>query len=637
MKKILWFLALLFFSGAPAAFAQNTRTGMTVYNNSTFTSNGSGAITGKAVNSWNAASIASLGFLSDTNTWTGTNNFTGAFLINGVPLSANTTIFTQTTYSTVTGLGAGANSNYMLDISSVCTVDSTGASDMGKCINDTLARAQAAVLAAGSVSSIAASGIVTMPCGTYMISTPVVPVSFIELDGGGEGCTIWNPTIPNAVATNQNQMVLFSGMKGISIRCSGVCNPSWNGLTFYSFQASNFSHLEISGFTGGFGLLVSPTNASPTQNYTYGNFGANGNVIHNHFDHLLIENVATGISLSGQIHAGSCADGSGGVGGAIDTTDNYFDNVDIIGAHYGVVTTHCNDSNHFDNVQFYGNTGATCLVLGNDGVNADHDNYQTYFHGLCSSQNATAMTLVYILSNGTSYGHHIKIESDDIFSFATGAGSYGACVNTANGTTVSFAELSLPSKCNANIPNDRTAFGYSATTGSILGGDNMWFQGSSAATTTPAFSFYGDPLTGMFHNGAGTVGLHGGGGSSGYIQLYNNGGTYNTLSCQTLGTNSNGQVMCSAPGAVPTNSGSCAINTQVGGSFAGSFKANGACSSGTLLFTFPISQANGYACTIQDMTTTADVVKQSGSATNQASFFGSMASGDTLVYQCAGF
>jgi hypothetical protein len=92
-----------------------------------------------------------------------------------------------------------------------------------------------------------------------------------------------------------------------------------------------------------------------------------------------------------------------------------------------------------------------------------------------------------------------------------------------------------------------------------------------------------------------------------------------------------------ANGPVPTGGGSCAINTQLGGNTIGSFKANGACAGGTIGLTFSVTAPNGWACTIWDLTTTTDTIKQTSYTQTTASFAAIMASADLAVFMCFGF
>ena len=90
-------------------------------------------------------------------------------------------------------------------------------------------------------------------------------------------------------------------------------------------------------------------------------------------------------------------------------------------------------------------------------------------------------------------------------------------------------------------------------------------------------------------------------------------------------------------GAAPSASGSCAVTNQTGGQIAGSFKAYGACTGGTVILTFAATQANGYACDAHDETTPADLLNQTAHTTASVSLTGTMAAGDVVVWKCVGF
>ena len=90
-------------------------------------------------------------------------------------------------------------------------------------------------------------------------------------------------------------------------------------------------------------------------------------------------------------------------------------------------------------------------------------------------------------------------------------------------------------------------------------------------------------------------------------------------------------------GSAPSNSGSCNLNTQLGGNTAGSFKANGSCSAGTYVLTFATTMPNGWACTASDLTTPADTVKQTAYTATTASFVATTAAADLITFRCDGF
>lgn len=92
-----------------------------------------------------------------------------------------------------------------------------------------------------------------------------------------------------------------------------------------------------------------------------------------------------------------------------------------------------------------------------------------------------------------------------------------------------------------------------------------------------------------------------------------------------------------AGGSAPANSGSCAINTQVGGTTAGSFKLNGACSSGTVILALGTAPT-GWACAVSDMTTGAATDRQTAySTTNATITISGGLSADQFAFTCTAF
>lgn len=101
--------------------------------------------------------------------------------------------------------------------------------------------------------------------------------------------------------------------------------------------------------------------------------------------------------------------------------------------------------------------------------------------------------------------------------------------------------------------------------------------------------------------------------------------------------NPNGGNVYVGPSAVPTPSGTCSINTQLGRNTVGSFKANGACASGTIILTFMTAAANGWACNAKDLTTPANAMNQTAYTASTATFSGSMTNADLVTFSCFPF
>lgn len=86
------------------------------------------------------------------------------------------------------------------------------------------------------------------------------------------------------------------------------------------------------------------------------------------------------------------------------------------------------------------------------------------------------------------------------------------------------------------------------------------------------------------------------------------------------------------------SSNGCAATTLLGGAATGSVASG---TTGTCAFTVTIGSAvaaaNGWACTIHDLTTPTDVINQLVGSTTTASFSGTTVSGDVIAFSCQGY
>ena len=145
---------------------------------------------------------------SGNNIHNGTETFTSTVTLPAGTAAANLGF----TPSNPANYAYAANSTnpFRFDISKNCTVDPTGATDMGACINSTIADAVASIpVVSNAPSSPGSTAEVYIPCGTYKVSTQVTLKSFVIILGGGRGCTVFKPTINNAFVTDQNHQLVF--------------------------------------------------------------------------------------------------------------------------------------------------------------------------------------------------------------------------------------------------------------------------------------------------------------------------------------------------------------------------------------------------------------------------------------------
>ena len=89
-------------------------------------------------------------------------------------------------------------------------------------------------------------------------------------------------------------------------------------------------------------------------------------------------------------------------------------------------------------------------------------------------------------------------------------------------------------------------------------------------------------------------------------------------------------------GNPPTAGGTCSINTQTGGNYAGTFKSGGACAAGTVTLNFAIGAAHGFVCDFHDQTTPADLMNQTASTGASVTATGTMALNDIVAWKCLG-
>ena len=78
------------------------------------------------------------------------------------------------------------------------------------------------------------------------------------------------------------------------------------------------------------------------------------------------------------------------------------------------------------------------------------------------------------------------------------------------------------------------------------------------------------------------------------------------------------------------------ISAQKGGANDGVFVATGT-TTGAFVFTFPQAVPNGFICTVLDLTTTTDFVREASYTTKTVTFAGTIVSGDLLGYRCGAF
>jgi len=456
---------------------------------------------------WNAGAVTSSGAVTGTQfTPTGGSATNGLYLAaaNNPAIASNSkrrvSVDSSGNVNIVGDGSAGGNLQFggfvaEFELSSYCSIDANsfnGVTDMAACI-------QGAINAANTAASISTGGYnsagfptsgpsarVRLPCGALRVST-IELKSFVELAGSGKGCTVLLASSVG-LSTATNTQSVFMSVHDLTVVQSGCAGCA--GLQLYSAQHGTFYNLELFGFNTGYGIVAGPTNPTPTEYYTNNPFGQNGNFIFNYFDNIFLSDNLNGIYISGQYNAGSTCIG----GVAIDATDNYFSRITIWNSANGVIIDRCADSNHWLAMQIYPKTNGSCFFIGNDGnpaqppVNAD--TYQQEIDMLCGAQNGTGLTM--IAHNGNSFGHHVKVTTDELRAISPGPSNFAACVG-GGATTISFASLDVPTICDGRYPAD-IAGGYSGSIkifSNVIGG----YIGTNNLGAPGAFPFCYDNTT----------------------------------------------------------------------------------------------------------------------------------------------
>ena len=621
MKFRLTFLATAYLVCAPPALAQNTRANMRAYNNSTFTPNGFGSITGAMANSWNAAFISATGFLSDTNVWTGANTFTGS-----VTLPAGTA---ATNLGLTTGLIAGANVT-LTGTWPNQTISSTGGGGGGAFPQ--------------TVSGTTVSGGVPYFSSTTALSSSGLLATNALMVGGGAGGT------PSTVTTGAGVLTAL----GLSLNGSGAISattspalvtPSWTGaasggsLTLSSALVTGSGGTGVtanSNTTGGVVLL----NGSPTSGdlLQWSASGAqDSGIVTSNVPLLNAQNIFTAnqtMTSATQFYGFNVLNGTysvASIGGTTSGNDGGW--IQLYSGGVKKVSINAGGANswHIPNIGFGANTAPSYTVDVTGTVRA---------------------TTSYVL-NGSSTG--VTTLTNNL----NGTSSWSLAFPniTANDT---LATLGLPQTFSGAISHSGTAAftgaglaSPAANTTTILGGTTTWTPGSNAGVLGIG-GLVAAPTLGA--NGQGAIYLSstnglvmGGQGSNNGLVLTNSTGSPVAF---VISSGSSRFVVSGfqlagfmyASGTVPTvNTGGCTtLNAATGGSMAGKFTVNGtACTVGqTIILAGFTAVPNGYNCDLKDITTPTAVFNQTALATTSATFtLAGVNTGttDTLTYKCMGF
>ena len=345
-------------------------------------------------------------------------------------------------------------------------LDPTGATDMGACFNSAITAAYNGLLSSShTLASPNASAEIDAPCGSYLLTTPIVPLAAVRFNGGGKGCTVF--LVNNSTAgfeQGSGTQLIFADWSNFAIRPTSG-NAGATPFVLRSVQVSSFQNISCEGFTTGVCALIAPLTATISpQLYDYCVECGYANSIFNRFD-FTTNTAGTVFSVQGHYSSGTTCD--------VVTTDNDFLSTNEQVQTAAFVDSFCADSNHwhFPLGTFLDNN-AILFQFGNDSAHSatDVDVYGQQIDGLVSSYNGTATGMIFLQGGNVSYNHVVHLTSDLEFPACT------ACftlTNTQNSATISFAKLDVSGQlavpANANFYNDFIQGGNHGFFASVLG------------------------------------------------------------------------------------------------------------------------------------------------------------------------
>lgn len=141
-------------------------------------------------------------------------------------------------------------------------------------------------------------GVVHLPPGNILLSTPIVPQAKVKIAGAGSEATILYVACATAYTQDATKQLCGSGISGVRIQ---PLNSSYYGSTVFnltSIQQNNYSDLIIYGFTSG--TIFSIGGTVPTTFYD-SNIG--GNCIFNEFANISVYGCARLFTIGGHYGA----------------------------------------------------------------------------------------------------------------------------------------------------------------------------------------------------------------------------------------------------------------------------------------------------------------------------------------------
>lgn len=345
-------------------------------------------------------------------------NVTGD-MVNSVMPTAPVVSGNIASFNGTTGLlqDSGIYPAAVVSLGSFCTVDRTGASDMGACINAALSASKNC-----AVSSGVGNTTILIPEGKYLITTPIVPKSCISMVGDGRGKTEFITTSNTPFAQASGSQVVHFNMSGITFTDSGTHSGA-TVLSFTTIQGSRLVNLGFHGYTTGTMMSINPngTVVSAFDDNT-GVWNSSNSFFNTFEDFVVDDQVSYGMVLAG-FFSSPC-----NVNTPVNlVTLNVFKDIQLWGVtSVGWDLVRGNDSNTFigtNIIRLTGNGGGVitphasfkniAVQLGDDNATCTTNNDVALERMMLTvSMASPATSFVMFNSGNNNFGHLIDFQTD---------------------------------------------------------------------------------------------------------------------------------------------------------------------------------------------------------------------------------
>ena len=366
-----------------------------------------------------------------------------------------------------------------------CTVDRTGASDMGACINSAIAAAKSC----NSTTATPGFGSVYLRAGIYLITTPIVPKSCMMIYGDGPGATVLLTNSNTPFGPPAGQQLVHFQLRDLTFKDSGS-HASATVMAFPSLQDARLTNLGFSGYSSG--TLASFSTSLVTSFDDTNAPWHDSNIIFNQYTNW--QGDGCGICIIEAGHYGSTPTASPPNSSNVPdqvVTANHFENISLSGC-----ATKCLDFIKATDTEFFTNVyaqllnNAIAVQIGDDNANFPGNNYVNSMRIQITISGGATGTTFFQFGDWT-LGNIIDVEHD----YAVGTFTP---VNIQ--TSVTLADYII---CGKNLYTALAAFPIGNN--GVCGSGGTYFRVGNGSFNIPIFGFGNDIDNGLYLVSAGAA------------------------------------------------------------------------------------------------------------------------------------